>query len=356
MKWGIIVLLFLGLVAALCAAVLVGAIKLNLFTRNKAPQTVTVLVAAKDLPAATIMQNGMMEKQTWDLAELPENKRVGRIGEKASIGRVLRVAVVKDEILTESSFLPQGSAEELMAKIPPGMRAFTVRLSTGFPDLALLRPGSIVDIVSITKRARSEGGQSIASPLLNGILVLVVQGRSVVSNSNSEEGGATQRNAYRGVSVTLQVDSQQARALQLATSQGSIALVLRNPRDKMTPPMDPIMLDDGGRYIPVRPEDLLVQQGGEEPNSAVPNPVRDPNQAGGNAVPTVPVPAPKAQPAAQTPPPRSERWKVIVHRGNKTQEEELEEPSNGGADGQATPFGTEKRIHETERKVNETAR
>jgi Flp pilus assembly protein CpaB len=252
------------------------------------------------------------------------------------------MGVVKGTILSEASFLPQGSAEELMAKIPPGMRAFTVSLRSGYPDLTLLRPGSIVDIVSITKLDRNRGGQSIASPLLNGILVLAVQGESMISNPSSEQKGtATQRSSAGGVQVTLQVDSHQAGALQLAISQGSIALVLRNPRDKMTPSMDPIMLDDGGRYIPVRPEDLLRT---EEQNAGVSSPVMDPNKSKNGVAPFVPAAAgsPKNNPA-----PQNQRRKVIIHRGNKTEEETLEESkSEDSTTGKTSSIDSERRIDE----------
>ena len=357
MKWGIIILLFLGLAAALSASVLVGAIKLDFFSRgDKASKTVTVVVAAKNLPATTIITPECIEKKTLPLAELPvpvQNRSEKLVGEAASIDRVLGMGVVKGTILTESSFLPRGSAEELMAKIPPGMRALTVNLRSGTPDLALLRPGSRVDIVSITKLDRNRGGQSIASPLLNDILVLAVQGESVISNPTPEETeAAPRRRSSGGVDVTLQVDSQQAGALQLAISQGSIALVLRNPRDKMTPSMDPIMLDDGGRYIPIRPEDLLTN--GEQ-NGGVLNPIVDPNATKngmGSFVPVVTEP-PKNYPSSQ-----DRNRKVIIHRGTKAEEKTLEESKkeDDNANGKSSSLGSERRINEVKKTVSKIAR
>ena len=235
MKWGIVIFLFLGIVAALCAAVLVGAVKLDAFGlgSDKGPRTVDVIVAAKDLPSSTIITPECIEKKTLPLSEVPLEKRAEKLAqEAASVDRVLRIGVVKGAILTESSFLPQGSAEELMAKIPPGMRAFTVNLREGVPDRSLLRPGSIVDIVAITKLDRNQGGQTIATPLLSAILVLAVQGESVISDPTPDKTATTSSLRSRGVDVTVQVDNQQAAALQLALSRGSIALILRNPRDK----------------------------------------------------------------------------------------------------------------------------
>ncbi|HCO96967.1 MAG TPA: Flp pilus assembly protein CpaB, partial [Phycisphaerales bacterium] len=268
MKWGIVILLLLGVVAAACAAVLVGAVKLDFFGfGNKAPQTVKVMVAARSLPAMQIITPDCIEKKVVPRSEAlallvaPTEKLAG---EATSIGRVLRVAVVKDQILVESSFVPQGSAEELLAKLPDGMRAFTVNLRSGFPDRALLRPGGIVDIVSVTTLGRDRGGQTIASPLLNGIMVLAVQGESVINPSEPTKAGSANRNS-RGLDVTLQVDNNQAAALQLAMTNGSIALICRNPSDKKAISMDTITLDEG-RLISLTAWDLASMQTGGDPN------------------------------------------------------------------------------------------
>ena len=320
MKWGIVVLLLLGVVAAACAAVLVGAVKLDFFgLGNKAPQTVTVMVAARSLPAMQIITPDCIERK-----EVPRSEALALLvvpteklaGEATSVGRVLRVAVVKDQILVESSFVPQGSAEELLAKLPEGMRAFTVNLRSGFPDRALLRPGGIVDIVSVTTLERDRGGQTIASPLLNGIMVLAVQGESVIDPSEPTKAGSANRS--RGLDVTLQVDNQQAAALQLAMTNGSIALICRNPSDKKATSMDTITLDEG-RLVPLTAEDLASGQisGEGEQNSGASNPGGDPSETE-NAVKRTP---------------RNASRKVIIHRGNKTVEEELPESKNGDVNG-----------------------
>ena len=308
------------------------------------------MVAAKDLPATTIITPECIEKKTLPLAELPISVQKGvekLAGEAASINRVLGMGVVKGTVLTESSFLPHGSAEELIAKIPPGMRAFTVNLRSGIPDRSLLRPGSIVDVVSITKLSREQGGKTIASPLLNRILVLAVQGESVISNPPPGQPGAPSRPTSQGVDVTLQVDNQQAAALQLAISQGSIALFLRSPGDNTTTSMDPMILDDRGRYIPIRPEDLLRN---EKQNDG---PVMDPNAAKNGMGPFIP-----SVPERQTSENRNRT--VIIHRGPKRDEEELEEPKkqddNYNSSGKAGSFGSERRINEVKKTVSRIAR
>jgi len=346
MKWGIVLLLLLGLAAALCAAVLVGAVKVDFFgsgNKDKAPQTVTVMVTAQDLPAMKIITSDCIERKEVLRADLPADPTDRLAGETGSIGRVLRVAMVKGQILADSSFVPQGSAEELLAKLPEGMRAFTVNLRSGTPDLALLRPGGIVDIVVVTTPS-GRGSKPIASPLLNEVLILAVQSELVI-DTPTEGKTASSRSRSAGLQVTLQVDNQQASALQLAMAKGSIALFCRNPNDTKATSMDSIMLDEG-RLVPVTAEDLASGQisGEGEQNSGVSNP--------GNAVtPSAPV-----VPPTEKRTPRNARRKVIIHRGNKTEEEELQDSKNGDASGRASLFGHEKRINEVGRTVNEIAR
>ena len=194
---------------------------------TKAPKTVTVLVAAKDLPAATLIDASLVVKKEVPRAELSAAKLAdGVVGQASAIGRVLGTGVVKDTILTEACFLPRGSFQDLIARIPPGKRAFTINLRSGTTDLALLRPGSRVDVYSITRLPREQRGETVATYLLRNILVLAVQGQIVRRNPNSEGNDASRGTAGDRVNVTLQVTNQQAAALELAQQRGEIAFAL----------------------------------------------------------------------------------------------------------------------------------
>lgn len=335
MKWGIIVLLFLGLVAALSASVLVGAIKLDFFSRGKAPKTVTVVVAAKDLPAATIITPECLEKKTLPLAELSATKLAeGLAGQAVSIGRVLGMGVVKDTILTEACYLPRGSSQELLAKIPQGKQAFTVSLRSGIPDLSLLRPGSLVDVWSITKLPRDRGGKAVATLLLSKILVLVVQGEMIEPNPKDEGAGPGSRRSSGAVNVTLMVDPNQVAGLQLVQSEGTIGLSLRNPSDPDRPAPVPMTFDFGGGVVPVTPYDIQSKQDNEGQNGGASSPVGDPNATGDPNEAKVPL-----VPVHRASPPRNRSRRVIIHRGNKTEEETVDESKTeeDNASGEVSP-------------------
>jgi Flp pilus assembly protein CpaB len=97
------------------------------------------------------------------------------------------------------------------------------------PDKAFLRPGCIVDVVSVY---RLSGQDSVSNTMLRGIQVLAVDGETILSINNEEEEGDKTKRRNRDSSVTLLVDTKQAEGLLLAVENGSISLSVRNPLDK----------------------------------------------------------------------------------------------------------------------------
>jgi Flp pilus assembly protein CpaB len=242
MKFGVVILLILGLVAAACAAVLMGTLDIGT-SRAKQPQSLEVAMARVSLPAITVITNKHIDIETLSRNELPPGQLV-----KPSqiIGRVLAVPVVEGQVLTESCFVPEGAASKLIAQIPYGMRAFTISVSSrAMPDRALLQPGSVVDVlVSYKLSSRDTEGEALSTTMLRGIQVLAISGESIVSNTEDEEEKGTKKSSSRrGALVTLLVDTKQAEALQLAIENGNITLSIRNPLDKDEFDEDPSILN-----------------------------------------------------------------------------------------------------------------
>lgn len=331
MKWGIFLLLVLGVVAAACAAVLVGTVKLPFGTRSNVPDMKEVVIASRDLPPMTTLTADCLEKKKVPGTELPAGKLVS---ETESIGRILAVSVVKDQVLTESCFVWEGSGAQLAAKLEEGMRAFTVHLRT-VPDRVLLYPGCIVDVLFSAKlSSRDRRGQALSATILSGIQVLTVAGDSVVSSptpGQAEPGESNRNSAGRGLAVTLLVTPKQAEALQLAAENGTISLTIRNPLDKNLGAMDATVLSEGQLAdlgSAFTPEILATarKDGGQNGNLSMPVNPGDPNDQARVVAPLAPAPAispeqtTQIQPRSRTQPP----WKVTVIRGSKTQEKELE--------------------------------
>jgi pilus assembly protein CpaB len=233
MKWGIVGLVILGLVAATCAALLVGAMRSDSSATagESSSPGIEVAMARASLPAMTVITVEHFVKGKISQQELPPGEQL--VSPAGIVGRVLAVPVVEGQVLTQSCFVRQGTGSLLAAALPHGMRAVSVSLSgKTIPDAALLYPGCVVDVLVSFKLPGSSRGTALSTTMLRGVQVLAVAGYTVVSNPESEAArGGRGRSASRSATVTLLVNPKQAEALQLAAENGSVSLTIRNPLD-----------------------------------------------------------------------------------------------------------------------------
>ena len=80
--------------------------------------------------------------------------------------------------------------------------------------------------------------------LLQGIGVLAVDDKSVVSERESGPEASSPKAEGKRVLVTLMTNSTQAKALQLAVKYGAVSLALRNPLDAKRVDIDSTLLSD----------------------------------------------------------------------------------------------------------------
>jgi pilus assembly protein CpaB len=304
-------LMGLGLVAAFCAALLMNSSIIGKATADEQPQEVTVLVAARPLPAVSVLTDEDVREETMLVAKAPQR----RIASKTQvIGRVLTTAVVAGQPFTADCFPPKTDGVYLASKLEPGQRAVTVALSEHGGLDRLLYPGCIVDVLAAfklpTDRQRGGEGTAVSTTLIQNVQVLAVEDRTLAGEQSSdsvthevqekaEKAANTRRKDLR---VTLLVDSRQAEALQLAQEHGSISLAMRNPHDASPTQQDPTVLHEGRL---ARLAEYLNSFGekDEAPES----------EAQGQTLGYVePDEAPAAQPAQR-------KWEVMVMRGAKAE-------------------------------------
>ncbi|MHC4258859.1 MAG: Flp pilus assembly protein CpaB [Planctomycetota bacterium] len=246
MKWAVTVLILMGLVAAVSTAILVQTLRGD--PDESSVPSDTVVLAAKSLPAMTVITSDYVTESTVERDELPEEYLSSSV---KAVGRVLGVSVVEGQVLTESCFVSKGTGAQLAAALPHGMRAVTITLASRSISGGLLYPGCVVDVLASFKMARSDSkkGRAISTTLLHGIQVLAVEGVSVVSEKSDVEeatgGVLKQRSSSQYLTITLMVDPKQAEALQLARTYGSISLAMRNPLDKYAVDTDATVLSEG---------------------------------------------------------------------------------------------------------------
>ncbi len=240
MKTSVIVLILIvfGLVAAGAAVILVQSVGL---LRPNTPEEADVLVATADLEARTPLVESHVAVKRMQRTGLP----VDTLSNWSQVaGKVLKVAVVKDQPLVASHFAAKDSVDEQLKK---GMLAFPVHLSRRVTAENLFYPGCVVDVFATFPLQNRENGEAIVFPLLQGIRVLGVADETVAQPREAD--AQARRSATNEAIVTLEVNSEQAGILQLAMQQGTLGLAMRNPTDTTINPADPIVVKDG-RFKP----------------------------------------------------------------------------------------------------------
>ena len=235
MKWSVVLLISLGLLAAVSTSVLVGALRAFPSNANASGllSKVEVVLVTNALPAMSVITPNDLIIKTLSERELPEEY----FSDSAqAIGRILAVSVVPDQILTKTCFVKDGDRAKLAAAIPYGMRAISVMFPSHAVTGGLLYPGCVVDVLAAFRLPSSDRarGKAISTTLLQGIQVLAVENVSIVTKDEDEKEYVDKAtySGNRKIMVTLMVTSRQAEALQLAREYGSVSVAMRNPLDK----------------------------------------------------------------------------------------------------------------------------
>ncbi len=263
MKWAIVALMVLGVVAALSATMLTTAISAKgevVSVKSEVDAAavveqieVEILVASRDLPAMSVVDATSVARMTVHANEAPDDALSNSV---QVIGQVLVMPVAKGEVFTAGKLAKAEDRVNLAAVLPEGQRAMTVVLKTDTGVEELLYPGSIVDVVAsfrLPAAAGTPSGEIVSTTLLQAVQVLTVGNESVVTGQKDEheESGPGRVRGLRRSVVTLLVDPHQAEVLQLATMHGAVSLVMRNPLDTSHVPVAGLLLSDlSGRISP----------------------------------------------------------------------------------------------------------
>ncbi len=228
MKWSVIALVALGTVAALCATVLVGALRLgdreNVAETDPQATETTIVVAARDLPQGLLLKSDALAVQKISILVAPEDFIADPM---LAVGKVLAETIVEGQPVLTSSFA-EGSGLRLAANLPPGMRAVGVSLGGSSGLQGLLYAGCYVDVLATTRGGRGSGPASRV--LLERVLVLEIADQR--SKSSAKGRGSSVRTSRRDERVVLMLDARQAGILQSAAASGTISLVMRHPLEE----------------------------------------------------------------------------------------------------------------------------
>jgi pilus assembly protein CpaB len=180
--------------------------------------TKELVVATKDLP-----MGAKITAEDLRLVDFPE--KAAPTGSFPSIDQVLERSVVqpilKDEPVVAGRVTEPGAGVGLAPKIPEGMRAVAISVNQVSGVSGFLLPGSKVDVL-LTATPMNEEGRATTT---------VLENLEIISTAHKIEADANGRPENVPV-VNLLVTPEQAELLTLASAEGRIQLVLRNPNDK----------------------------------------------------------------------------------------------------------------------------
>lgn len=300
MKWSVVILVVVGILAAISAAIIVSgltaghppAVVTTQPQQVKAPvpeADVDVLFATKAMSSLTIVESGSAVTRKMPKSKAP---MVFMSDAAQVVGRALRVGMVEGQPFTPDCLADKDSGLHVAATVPPGMRAATIFLSNYQALHGVLYPGSIVDVMFGFKREKSSESDVIEEAIcmtpMRGVKVLSVNDRTITTSSSGAPGSPEA--AEQKETVTLLVTPKQAELLQLAQESGKISLNMRGPLDDVSTPDS---------------QTLLSQLTNFYHKSLPPPPVMPP------AVPVI-AKAPADPPAD---PPKPPQWTVTTIRG-----------------------------------------
>jgi pilus assembly protein CpaB len=197
-----------GLVAAFLTARLSG---------GSAPETVDVVVAKKELPVGTMLEEkdleSLLAQAKFNKASLPPDviTNVAELKGKR-VNRTMRVG---------NYFSPGDVGEDAGIRIPDGMFKYAIKMDGVKAAAGFVEPGKHVDVI-LTESLPN--GKAKSGVILRDVLVLAVD-----TQARMQEGAAGGRQTVNSVSVA--VSPKHALILSSAEKRGEVKLMLRDDKN-----------------------------------------------------------------------------------------------------------------------------
>ena len=180
--------------------------------------TNTVVVANEKMAFGVELNNDKLTEIPWAMAQIPE----GAFAKKADLfkdgRRVALSPMERGDLVLTSKITGPGQRGSLSALLQDGNKAIAVRVDDVRGVAGFILPGDRVDVVLI--RAETKGGgqtENTSDVLVQHVKVLAID---QIANERQEEATVAK-------AVTLEVTTEQAQKILLATNIGKLSLVLR---------------------------------------------------------------------------------------------------------------------------------
>ena len=200
-----------------------------------------VLVARQSIAVGTTITEEMLDQQPWPRHLVLDGFIVSGSPEANIIGMVARSEFQQQEPISRYKLANLNDANFIAAALPEGMRALTLEVNTISGVAGYIFPGDRIDIImthgipdalalqdstAVAPRSATESG--FAETILSDIKVLAIEIRGLGAYKNSAE---QEQEPQAPTNITLELTPEQAQAVRLAESNGSISLALRSLKD-----------------------------------------------------------------------------------------------------------------------------
>ena len=233
-----------GALTALCLAVIFGGLAVWLANRmmtQKIPEVVTevketlpvskIVIAAQDIDIGTPLNEKVLTVSEWPKSNVPKGAftadEISRLSDRVAVSKLHAGSP-----LLKAELADPGSGAGLVALLPKGTRAMSIRVDEVIGVAGFILPNTFVDVVHVdTDNAKHK---DVSNIILKKVKVIAIAQETY----SDEEGGK----AKIVRTVTLQLTPEEATLLALKTRKGNIHLLLRNPleekEDEVAPPVE----------------------------------------------------------------------------------------------------------------------
>jgi pilus assembly protein CpaB len=186
-------------------------------TTAVAAPSATVVVAAQLLKFGNPLSRENVTEISWPSGQVPDGAfatkdELFKEGRRAALAPLQR-----NELILKTKITGPGQRATLSALLDEGKRAVTVRVDDVRGVAGFVLPGDRVDVILIRTIPGSGGQENISDVLLQHVKVLAVD---QIANERQE-------NPTIAKAVTLELDTDQAQKVILATNVGKLSLILR---------------------------------------------------------------------------------------------------------------------------------
>jgi len=185
--------------------------------KDSGPRSATIVVASLPLAFGTTLTNDNISEISWPSGSIPEGAYASKTELFKDGRRVALTPIQRNELILKTKITGPGQRASLSSLLDEGKRAVTVRVDDVRGVAGFVLPGDRVDVVLIRTVPSGSGSENISDVLLQHVKVLAVD---QLANERQETPTVVR-------AVTLELNTDQAQKILLATNVGKLSLILR---------------------------------------------------------------------------------------------------------------------------------